>query len=157
MTAFSGGCASNHARFERNSVEAEGTPRLLASTTYYHVTVGSRQSPYNGTPEFRIRLDSGRVVSSREITTELAAAECLRTSVGGRYGWPENARTFVCRSYEFIFVENRLVSLTAGAYPDSRAAFGRADDGPLYGFPLTSQQLTEIFGKPGKEYKYFGW
>lgn len=153
--------------YERDGVKARGSRPPLSPSTFYDVTFGRPERPWDGTPAFTLVLPDGRKIASAELTPVFVRSLRGKRTVGGFWwvrfeGWPARVEEILLEPYAFALLDDRVVAIQACALPRGDGmvscrstsvpvavpVLGDAEGRRLERLPLSYEHMTELFGKP---------
>lgn len=141
---------------------------------YSYLIVGTPNNPYAGSPAVLVRLPDGDVVNLAETPIRVLRTKASSASdVGGKFchdiaagnqvdsntRWPENTIRLQSEYWLFFVKNERILAFSAtqwgwwnegGKVP----AIGNPEDGKLFEFPLTQEQVIKVLGYPDKIREY---
>jgi hypothetical protein len=154
---ISGGCTShaNWRVFKKHNLVATA-PIERGRALFPTISIGTPEMPYDGTIEFSVCDSNGHVVMSRSFDVKAITTEGHRTRSANELGreWPVGPFVYLTSYGAFIVDDARILYWNPGGVVES---IGNASGTKLYKFPLTEEQLTEIFGTPDEVIDKWLW
>jgi hypothetical protein len=153
----------NTAKLTKGNLRADGNINRRGDISIVSIEIGTPDDRFDDRFEFSIRLDSGRVIHSREFTRDLvdsiADPPGLRIRrVGETKGF---VYAYVGGGTIFEFDGEQLVTFAARKMTppggDFSTTLGDASSETFFRMPLTVEQFELLFGKPEKVMRWFMW
>ena len=166
-TLASGCLASQVVHYEGHGVKARGTRPPLSRSSFYDLTFGRPERPWDGSPAFTLVLPDGRRISSAELTPAFVRSLPGTRTVGAFWWvrferWPARVEEILLEPYAFALLDDRVVAVQACALPQNGGMrscrdpsvpvaaprVGDAEGKRIERLPLSYARITELFGKP---------
>ncbi len=158
---------SQTVHFEGDGVKARGTRPPLSRSSFYDLTFGSPERPWDGSPAFTLVLPDGRKVPSAALTPAFVRSIPGKRTVGGYWWvqlerWPARVEEILLEPYAFALLDDRVVAVQACALPEDRGmrscrspsvvvaapVLGDANGKRIERLPLSYERMTDLFGEP---------
>jgi len=147
---------------------------IRGGKNYSSLLIGTPNHPYNGVPPLVIRLPNGAEVDLTETSVEQLKKQGSACSAGGNLffdigsdsldpgsRWPTGTeRLQILPWWEFYVHDGRIISFHVYYRPghwlatDQKPAIGAPKTDVLYKFPMSQNEVMDVFGRPDKIREY---
>jgi hypothetical protein len=160
------GCFGPNLRTWKNSnLVARGSIKSGERITYYNISIGTDESPYDGQPPFAIRLSNGIVLSSEDFSKptirEIFLTQIKPNDRGVWHDQEAGTSEYWFHGVSFTYREDRLITVRIMGMRSSEKTYtpeiAESKAGLFIPFPISEKCLNRLFGPPDGINDHFAW
>jgi hypothetical protein len=160
------GCFGPNLRtWKSSNLVATGSIKSGERSTYFDISIGTDESPYNGLPPFAIRLSNGIILSSDDFSEptilEVFLTQLKPNDRGVRHDPDTGTSTYWFHGVSFTYREHRLITINLACvrFPEKTyiPEIAESKTGTFTPLPIPEKFLRQLFGPPDGINDHFAW
>ncbi|MCD4744656.1 MAG: hypothetical protein K8R67_19505 [Desulfobacteraceae bacterium] len=155
----------NNRVFIKGNLIFRANLNIKGDRNYRVLDIGTLKNPfYKNPPRFKFKVNKELILKSDKIKVEELKKICNDITDPNEFDkrWPDGAERIHCGPYAFIVsndvVWNFYTEFLANPVDKSEVlSIGNINTEKMYFFPLSQEQIIQVFGEPERIEEYFSW